>query len=340
MRRKINNTSTNLRKIVTIVVCDLAALIMCLLVFALFYFVLSNRIVTEPIVIAHPTSTLAPTAPPETATAATEPPVLTWKERFADKFSTTGTIITDTSYISENIHITIDKISTTDETHKMPVTYFVSDIYLTDIEQYQSAFSNGEYRPGANGSIQLTIKKNSGLVGINGDYYGVRNDGLVIRNSVLYRDSLFGDIMVLYYDGTMVPYSYDDIDLDAIIAKSPFQAWSFGPVLVKNYQMVDPDALPGDISKLNPRAAIGYYEPGHYCFVVVDGRNDNYSVGVTLEELSKIFYDLGCESAYNLDGGRTAAMVFDGEYISVRAGGGRHASDVIYIAELIEGDAK
>jgi exopolysaccharide biosynthesis protein len=37
----------------------------------------------------------------------------------------------------------------------------------------------------------------------------------------------------------------------------------------------------------NPRSAIGYYEPGHYCFIVVDGRQNGYSDGMTLDELAQ-----------------------------------------------------
>ena len=59
----------------------------------------------------------------------------------------------------------------------------------------------------------------------------------------------------------------------------------------------------------NPRSVIGYYEPGHYCFVLVDGRR-KYSRGLTMKELSQLMYTLGCVRAYNLDGGATAHMTW------------------------------
>ncbi len=43
--------------------------------------------------------------------------------------------------------------------------------------------------------------------------------------------------------------------------------------------------------------------PYHYVIVVADGREEGYSEGLTLEELSQLMYDLNCIDAYNLDGG-------------------------------------
>jgi exopolysaccharide biosynthesis protein len=83
----------------------------------------------------------------------------------------------------------------------------------------------------------------------------------------------------------------------------------------------------------NPRTAIGYYEPGHYCFVVVDGRQDGYSDGLTLAELSQLFHDLGCQTAYNLDGGQSSMMVFQDSLVNQPYKGGRNSSDIVYLTD-------
>ena len=67
------------------------------------------------------------------------------------------------------------------------------------------------------------------------------------------------------------------------------------------------DAASG-ISGAHPRSAVGYFEPGHYCFIVVDGRQD-HSHGLTISELAKVFEELGCKAAYNLDGGGSAQIL-------------------------------
>ena len=52
--------------------------------------------------------------------------------------------------------------------------------------------------------------------------------------------------------------------------------------------------------------------------------------GLTLEAFGQLFADLGCKAAYNLDGGDSSAMYFNGQ---VYGPNGRGTSDIIYIAE-------
>jgi len=139
-------------------------------------------------------------------------------------------------------------------------------------------------------------------------------------------------VCVIYADGTMESYEQHSFDVDAAVVRGAYQAWNFGPRL-----LVDGKAATefnSSVQKKNPRCAIGYYAPGHYCFVLVDGRQEGYSSGMTMEELSKLFERLGCADAYNLDGGQTAMMVFEGEVVNRPAGGGRKCSDIVGIAEV------
>ena len=87
------------------------------------------------------------------------------------------------------------------------------------------------------------------------------------------------------------------------------------------------------VSFPNPRSAIGYYEPGHYCLVIVDGRNEGHSAGMRIPQLAQVFQDLGCTNAYNLDGGGTAVMMFDGKIYSRQSNGGRDLGDILLITE-------
>ena len=58
------------------------------------------------------------------------------------------------------------------------------------------------------------------------------------------------------------------------------------------------------------------------------------SAGITLPDLSRLFYDLGCRAAYNLDGGNSSVMVWNNEVINNPSGGGRESSDALLIAEV------
>ncbi|ETI90072.1 phosphodiester glycosidase family protein [Clostridium butyricum] len=73
--------------------------------------------------------------------------------------------------------------------------------------------------------------------------------------------------------------------------------------------------------------------PNNFVFVVVDGRDNGYSRGMTLNEFSQLFEDLGCTYAYNLDGGGSSTMYFNGRVVNNPGGkdSERKVSDIIYI---------
>ncbi|MDF2486836.1 MAG: hypothetical protein K0R46_3004, partial [Herbinix sp.] len=139
---------------------------------------------------------------------------------------------------------------------------------------------------------------------------------------------------VLFTDGTMKTYSPEEFDASEVIDQGAWQAWTFGPELLDgDGHILASFNTTSYLNSTNPRGAIGYVEPGHYKFVVVDGRDKGYSKGVTLSELAQIMVNEGSKTAYNLDGGKSAAMVYDGSYVNQPAQGGRTISDIIYIGE-------
>ena len=128
----------------------------------------------------------------------------------------------------------------------------------------------------------------------------------------------------------METYSPKQIDLEDIKARGVWQVWGFGPGLL------DADGQPkttflSKVRPANPRSAIGYYEPGHYCLVVVEGRGVNDSMGISLEDFSKLFHALGCRAAYNFDGGATAIMADAAGAISEQSKP-RGCSDIVYLS--------
>ena len=71
----------------------------------------------------------------------------------------------------------------------------------------------------------------------------------------------------------------------------------------------------GAICSRNPRTAIGLTADGRIVLVVVDGRQ-SASAGMSLGELANFFQRIGVESAMNLDGGGSSAMVIRGRVVS------------------------
>ena len=141
---------------------------------------------------------------------------------------------------------------------------------------------------------------------------------------------------VLYDDGTVTIFR-DTIKTSSDWKKAfehAWQVWCFGPSLLDENGEPYPDLRKNIFSVMaerNPRTGFGYFEPGHYCLVVVDGRSD-IAPGANIEELASVFADLGCKQAYNLDGGGSSVMAFDGEVITNQSVG-RKLPDIILVTE-------
>ena len=247
--------------------------------------------------------------------------------KFADKY-TESVEVTENSYTSPDISITVSE-ETLGRT-----TYYLADIYVRDITCFRSAMAGDTYGSGFRDSIADMAALNNALLAVNGDYYGNTNEGVVIRNGVIYRANRTNcDVCVLYYDGTMQVMPGASFSVEDAVERGAWQAWTFGPALLDtDGSVLTSFDSTGRIISANPRTAIGYYEPGHYCLVVVDGRGE--SAGITLPDLSQLFYDLGCTAAYNLDGGNSSIMVWNSEVINDPSGGGRESSDALLIAEV------
>ena len=248
-------------------------------------------------------------------------------EKFADRFTDSVTV-TENSYSSPDISITVSEVN------EGNLTYYAADIYVRDITCFRTALANDTYGSGFRDSIEDMAALNSALLAVNGDYYGNTSEGVVIRNGVIYRANPTDcDVCVLYYDGTMEVIPGSSFSVEDAIEEGAWQAWTFGPALLDaDGQTITAFSSTKRIISANPRTAIGYYEPGHYCLVVVDGRGE--SSGITLSQLSRLFYDLGCSAAYNLDGGNSSIMVWEDEVINNPSGGGRESSDALLIAEV------
>lgn len=237
------------------------------------------------------------------------------------------------SYQSSHVELTTNKVELGSGNDK--ITYYSSDIFVTNVRYLKTAFATGTYGRNLKDWANAMAAQNNAILAISGDYYGNSETSTVIRNGILYRSAgNDADVCVLFTDGTMKAYSPSSFNAKKLIKKGAWQAWNFGPSLLDGKGNILKSFNTTDyIYSQNPRCAIGYVEPGHYVFVVVDGRNPGYSKGATLNELAQIMADEGCRTAYNLDGGKSASMVYKNDYVNQPSQGGREISDIIYIGE-------
>lgn len=220
------------------------------------------------------------------------------------------------------------------------VTYYVADIVLSDATQLRSAFAQDQFGTNITELVSEMAEDNDATLAINGDYYGFRDDGILIRNGVIYRDDPARIGLVFYRDGTMAVYDETATTADELLADGAWQTLSFGPALVEDGQIVagideveiDTNFGNHSVQGSHPRTAIGLIDDNHLVFVVVDGRERGYSRGASMTELAQIMQDLGATTAYNLDGGGSSEIWLDGEVVNQPSNGGERAtSDILYI---------
>ena len=245
--------------------------------------------------------------------------------------SSSGTVIG--TYSDSKSKITVTQYRAYDS------NIYVADVEVTDGTSILSAFANNTYGRNITDTTSDMAEENNAVLAINGDYYGARQSGYVIRNGVVYRNQgSNGEDMVISKDGSLSFISESDTTTDSLLQKQAWQVLSFGPVLVENGQVaVSENDEVGMAMASNPRTAIGTVTKNHYLFVVSDGRTSE-SAGLSLYELANFMKSLGATNVYNLDGGGSSTMVFQGEVVNNPTTNGhkiseRAVSDILYIGK-------
>jgi exopolysaccharide biosynthesis protein len=253
--------------------------------------------------------------------------------------TTTDATVTGTTYESDDAGIAISTVVTGSGDDQ--VTYYVADVTLTDATVLRSAFAQNQFGTNITETTSQIAEDNDAVFAINGDYYGFRDTGIVIRNGVVYRDEGAREGLAFYTDGTVEVYDETTTTADQLVADGVWNTLSFGPAVVEDGQVVDGiedvevDTNVGNhsIQGDQPRTAVGVVDDNHLVFVVVDGRSPGYSAGVDMTELAEIMQSLGATTAYNIDGGGSSTMYFDGALVNDPLGTGteRGTSDILYI---------
>ena len=247
--------------------------------------------------------------------------------------SSTAAVVSTNTYEDENITITIT------EYREYETSIYVADITVSDISFVQSAFANDTYGKNIKATSSTIAESVNAILAINGDFYGARTSGYVIRNGVLYRDMMASsdqEDLVIYADGSFEIITEGSISAQSLLDNTAVQVLSFGPGLISNGTiLVDSNDEVDQSMTSNPRTAIGIIDANHYVFVVSDGRT-SASTGLTLLELATFMESLGVSDAYNLDGGGSSTMVFNGSVVNNPTTNGktiaeRSVSDIVYI---------
>lgn len=244
-------------------------------------------------------------------------------------------VVTKNSYESEDIAINITT------KYEYDTKIYIADVTVSDVSFLRAGLANGVFGRNIKETTSDIAKENNAIFAINGDFYGFRDSGQVIRNGVLYRSnkrSGSNDVLAVYNDGSFVTMKEENVDAQNLLDSGVLQLFSFGPTLVDNGQIsVSANQEVEQSMNSNPRTAIGMISPLHYVFVVSDGRTSE-SAGLSLAQLAAVMQDAGCQCAYNLDGGGSSTMWFMGDVVNNPTTNGnsiseRKVSDIVYIGQ-------
>lgn len=203
----------------------------------------------------------------------------------------------------------------------------------------------------------LVAQRNGSVLAINNDFaqsrYPKKNKsvGIIIREgNILWsktRKANYGgfpnlDTIALFPDGSMQVFDSDEKTAEEYIEMGATEVLSFGPYLIRD-GVLNEEGF--QLAKGNaPRTAIGMVEPGHYWAMMLEGRS-KASKGAPISFLAYRLQEKGCVTAFNLDGGETACMLFMGKQINEvggtknKGGSARRTSELLAVgvSGLVEG---
>ncbi len=242
--------------------------------------------------------------------------------------------VTDTSYSDGNISVNLTE-KTVNETQ-----VYVADITISSSDYLKTALAQNSYGTNVTAKTSVTAGENNAILAVNGDYYGANSSGYVIRNGVVYRDSVREDAsngdLAIYKDGSFKIIYENQISADQLVQDGVVNLLAFGPSLVENGEIsVGINTEVGQAMVSNPRTAIGIIDENRYIIVVSDGRTSE-SKGLSLYQMAEVMKSYGVKTAYNLDGGGSSTLYFNGQVINKPTTGGskiseRAVSDIVYI---------
>ena len=240
--------------------------------------------------------------------------------------------VTENTYTDENICISITEYEVSDS------VVYVADVQLKSADYLKTALAQGAYGKNVTDETSSIAQGVGAILAINGDYYGSQEKGYVIRNGVLYRSTAVSgkQDLVIYKDGSFEIITEGEVSAEELLANGAMQVLSFGPGIVENGKVsVSSSYEVAKAMNSNPRTAIGIIDDLHYVFVVSDGRTSE-SEGLSVYQLAQFMQSLGVQTAYNLDGGGSSTMYFNGNIVNNPTTNGRtikerSVSDIVYI---------
>ena len=221
---------------------------------------------------------------------------------------------------------------------------FDSDVYIAYVKiatpsQIRTAVAGKKLGASSTNHTSKISTNYNGIVAMNGDYYTKTKAGYIVRMGKSYREKTSKNMDLLLIDEMgdfhILPHGHDAQKEAIAVFQSEHEivnGFFFGPALVIDGEKQEiPKDYQFDPNQKNPRAGIAQLGALTYAMVVVNGRTEA-SEGVTMAEFASVMEEIGAQQAYNLDGGNSATLAFNGEVYNDKPQAERSVTDIIYFA--------
>lgn len=216
------------------------------------------------------------------------------------------------------------------------VIWRIAWVEVASPTQLRTAIAGKKLTAKTTARVSAMAEKNNAIVALSGDNF-VDNPSATsfeyrMGDKLRNKSNKLRDILIIDENGDFHTFirSQGLNDFEGKI----INAFTFGPALVQKGELLTTDKnYKYNPNGREPRAAIGQLGTLNYVMVVAEGRGD--SKGVTHQGLADFMYGLGCIEAYNLDGGGSAAMYYNGDYYNELSSSERSLSDIIYFATAV-----
>lgn len=219
-----------------------------------------------------------------------------------------------------------------------------AEVKIADGSQFRRFLADGRY--GADTQYKTTemAQTVNAVLASSGDFYKFHYNGIVVYEGEVRKvhsnkaDTCFiddgGNMIFVYQDEKMTQEEAQKFVDENNIRFSLV----FGPILVDDGERCEPATYDlGEVNSFSPRAALCQMDELHY-LVVTANPEPEHPGKLDIHQFAQRIAETGCQKAYTLDGGQTAAIALDGELVNyVLYGQQRPISDIIYFATSVGG---
>lgn len=171
---------------------------------------------------------------------------------------------------------------------------------------------------------------------MSADFYKHRNYGIVVQYGTVFCNEPTAsqqlDVLTIDYEGNFKIWNENELceKIRNEGADDIMLSFTFGPALVQDGKAMEPSHWSkqslGELKQNVGRAAIGQKGELHYLLCTAG------TPGMSCKSMSMVMEDQGCITAYNLDGGQSGTLLFNGKVYNKIAYKGveRAMSDILY----------